>query len=142
MGDGPEAQMTHGGRPAVARKSWALSAKLRPLPAQMPWMSGRSVGKGLRGTQGGRAARREQCGNGGGVWPRTWPPGSILRPAAAPQGRQAGLGCVRSWPRLVGAPSVKPGSLARRQGEPTDTTSQMWLPASFILLRFANEAAG
>lgn len=46
-----------------------------------------------------------------------------------PRAAGPGWAVLGSWPRLVGAPSVKPGSLARRQGGPTDTTSQMWLPA-------------
>lgn len=33
MGDEAGAQMTRGGRPAVAQKGWAHSARLRPLPA-------------------------------------------------------------------------------------------------------------
>lgn len=119
--------MTHGGRPAVAGRA-GPSVPAQATPSRCPGCLGVRWEKACGALQGGRAARLGSNVATEGVWPRTWPPGHILRPAA-PRAAGPGWAVLGSWPRLVGAPSVKPGSLAAPRRGPTDTTSQMWLPA-------------
>lgn len=86
---------------------------------------------------GSNVATEEGCGRGRGLR------GHILRPAAAPQGRRAGLGCAGELAPPRGRPQCEarvagtaPGGANRHD------VSDVVACESFILLRFANEDAG
>ena len=112
----------------------------------MPWMSGHSVGKRPAGHPGREGCPLgEQCGNGDGVWPEDAASGGTsciqqLLPRAAGPG-QTMLG---SWPRLVGAPSLKAVVAGTGPGRANrHSVSDALACRSFIFfLLFTNEDAG
>lgn len=100
--------MTHGGRPAVARKGWAHGAKLRPLPADALGVWAFSGEKAYRALRAGGLPAWGAMWQWRRVGPEDAASGGTSRiQQLLPGAARPGWAVLGSWPRLMGAPNVK-----------------------------------